>query len=127
MNGAGEALRAAMLRQLAPLRVFDAPPVRAALPFAVVGEPVLAAIDAAALSGRGGTIVIAAEDEGEAPDRLRRLLAGVEAAVDAMPTDLGAGGWRLASVALSRSRIVGKGRRWTGMTEFAVRLYRANG
>ncbi|MGH2266416.1 hypothetical protein ACQ1Z3_15080, partial [Enterococcus faecalis] len=88
---------------------------------AVVGEPVLAAIDAAGVSGRGGTIVIAGEDEGEAPERLRRLLAGVEAAMEAMPADLGTGGWRLASVRLARSRIAGKGRRWTGMSEFAVR------
>ncbi|AXJ95484.1 hypothetical protein DM480_08095 [Sphingomonas sp. FARSPH] len=125
--GGAAVLRAAVLRQLAPLRAFDAPPARAATPYAVVGEPVLAAIDAAGVSGRGGTIVIAGEDEGEAPERLRRLLAGVEAAMEAMPADLGTGGWRLASVRLARSRIAGKGRRWTGMSEFAVRLYRLNG
>ena len=123
---AGEALQAAVLRQLAPLRVFAAPPARAALPYAVVADPVLGAADAAGVAGRSGTILIAGEDEGERPDRLRALLAGVETAMAALPAEVG-GGWRIAMLRLVRSRIVaGRGTRWTGSSEFAVRLYRVD-
>ncbi|MGR6330431.1 tail completion protein gp17 [Sphingomonas sp. XXL09] len=125
-TGAGTALREALVRRLAGVRVFDAPPARAALPYAVIAEPVLEAADAAGITGRSGTILIAGEDEGERPDRLRALLADVEAAVAAMPDALG-DGWRLATLRLVRSRIAaGRGLRWTGSVEFAVRLYRAD-
>ena len=62
-------------------------------------------------------------DGGERPVRLRALAAAIETALLAMPADLG-GGWRLATIALARSRLTrGSADRWTAAAEFQVRLY----
>ncbi|MCP3735041.1 DUF3168 domain-containing protein [Sphingomonas sp. RP10(2022)] len=125
---AGEVLRAALLAHLGGVvRVFDAPPLRASMPQVVLDDPVLAAADAAGVRGRVGTIAVGYADDGESPVRLRALIAVVEAAMDGVPADLGGGGWRLATLRLTRSRLWrGKSDRWVAMSEFAVRMYRIN-
>lgn len=125
-------LQTAVLAALteAGIAAFDAPPVRRAAPYAVVEEPMLAALDAARVRGRVGTIAIMLVDAGvgagERPVRLRAMIAAAEEAVAALPADL-AEGWRVAGLRLARSRIVrGKADQWSGTSEFAVRLFRTD-
>jgi hypothetical protein len=112
----------------AGVAAFDAAPLRRAVPFAVVEDPVLAALDAAGVTGRVGTIAVTATDAGagggERPVTLRETIGAIEAAVIAMPRDL-PDGWRIAGLRLSKSRIArGKSEAWSGTSEFQVRLFR---
>lgn len=110
---------------LTGLAVSDAPPVRSLVPQAVVEEPMLAAFDAAGVTGRVGTLAIAFRDEGEVPARLRILMAIAEEAVDLMPGAL-ADGWRIGGLALARSRLARTKDGWLGRAEWAVRIFRTN-
>ena len=105
--------------------VFDAPPVRATLPFAVIEEPVLQQRDLAGMTGRVGTVAVQLFDDGERPTRLRDHLAAIEDDLARMPSDLGAG-WRLAVLSLRLSRIAKGKAGWSARTEWAVRMYRAD-
>lgn len=124
---AATTLQAAAVAGLAGLgRVFDAPPARAAMPFVVVEDPVLAAGDAAGVAGRTGTIAVTCVDSGVSPVRVRALLAAVEAGLAGLPPQVG-DGWRVTSLRLARSQIaVGRTGRWTATSIFAVRMYRSN-
>lgn len=107
----------------AGLQAFDGPPVRGALPFAVVGEVALKDASAAGVTGRTGTLAVTFRDAGERPVRLRDAMELGEAAVEALPPLLGEG-WRLTGVLLARSRTARSGEGWLGMSEFAVRMWR---
>jgi len=117
------------LRDHAPLGaltgVFDAPPVRAALPYAVVGEAVLGDWGTKDMAGREGRVAVLLHDGGERPARLRLLAGAVEAAIEAMPRELG-DGWRIASLTFVRSRIVANGAgRWIASSEYRARMLRS--
>lgn len=121
---AGTVLHAAVCAHLASLgRVFGAPPARAALPYRVVEDPVLAAGDGAGVAGRTGSVAIGcvAADAAEA----RAQMAALEARMATLPPECGAG-WRLTAVRPVRSQTTAKGERWTATLVFAVRLYRIN-
>lgn len=124
---AGTIVQAAVVAHLGGLgRVFDAPPARAALPYLVVEDPILAAGDAVGVAGRTGTIAVACIDTGVSPARARALLAAVEAAMATFPPQAPLG-WRVTSLRLVRSQIaLGKGERWSATSVFAVRMYRSN-
>lgn len=128
---AGSVLQAAVaaaLKGMDPLAVFDAPPVRAALPYAVVDEPVLASREVWGWEGRDGRVLVTLHDSGERPVRLRAMLGEVEARVRGLAPDGAPGpgeGWRLMWLKLRRSRIVaGKDGRWRGEAEFSARMWR---
>jgi hypothetical protein len=124
---AGALLRAAVVADLgtvAGMTVFDAPPVRGAVPFAVVGEALLTDWSGAAFTGREGRFAVAMTDEGEVPVRLRTLVAAVEDRLPEMARDLGQG-WRVAALRLAGGRIRRERARWVATVEFQVRLYRA--
>ena len=110
---------------LADCPMFDAPPVRATLPFAMIEEPVLQQRDLAGMTGRVGTVAVQLFDDGERPLRLRSQLALVEDDLARMPADLGAG-WRLAALSLRQSRVAKGKAGWSARTEWAVRMYRAD-
>ncbi len=118
---AGVVARLRAAPALRDVAVFDAPPVRAALPHALVEEPVLADWDTKDWRGREGRLAVTLADGGERPVRLRGLLATVEDWLPDMPPDLGAG-WRLVQLRFLRSRLVRSGERWTGTAEFMVRM-----
>lgn len=107
------------------LTVFDAPPTRGFFPYAVVGEPVLHAVDAAGVTGRAGTLIVTYRDGGERPLALRLLMAVAEETVAALPADIG-DGWRLAGIALASSRLDRTKDGWTGRSAWSVRLFRMN-
>jgi hypothetical protein len=106
------------------IAVFDAPPVRAARPYAVVDEAVLGNWGTKDLAGREGVLAVLLHDAGERPVRLRALAGTVEEAIEAMPRDLGEG-WRVVTLVLARSRIVREGDgRWMATSEWRVRILR---
>lgn len=129
---AGERLQAAVVAALGAhpalaggvTRVFDAPPLRAVRPYALVEEPLLADWGTKDMAGREGRIAVLLFDTGERPVRLRLLASEAEAAVPAMPRALG-DGWTVASLAFLRSRIARDGEgRWVASSEWRVRMLR---
>lgn len=119
-------LSAAMAEALSGLEVavFDAPPVRAARPYAVIEEAVLSDWSTKDMAGREGRLAVTLSDGGERPVRLRALAGEIEDAIDAMSGDLGEG-WRVVTLMLARSRIVREGEsRWMAMSEWRVRILR---
>ncbi len=108
----------------AAIPVFDAPPVRASLPYALVDEPVLADWSTKTWAGREAKLTVTIADGGERPERLRALADAGETAVLALGGDIG-GGWRLANVVLVRSRLVRLAERWSAASDYQLRLYRA--
>lgn len=126
---AREVLQAACVAALSDaldgVRVFDAPPVRAPLPYAVVDEPLLADWSTKDMTGREGRIAIGLVDRGEQPVRLRALAGQAEDALAGMDAGL-SGGWRIVTMQLIRSRIVRGQDGWAGTSEFRVRMLRTN-
>ncbi len=123
---AGAVLQAGVVARLADVldcAVFDAPPVRAAIPHAVVEDPVLGDWSSATWRGREGRLVVTLHDGGERPVRLRAALGAAEAAVEGLDPLL-SDGWRLVRAQLVRSRVLRVGERWRGTSEFLVRMYR---
>lgn len=131
---AGAAVQAAVVAALkardefAGVAVFDAPPVRAAVPFIVVDPPELKDASVKELTGRGGSIAVVLHDAGERPVRLRALVGVVAEAVEAVSGELG-GGWRATGFRLARERVARASvrDRWMAMSEFAVRVWRVDG
>ncbi|WP_404336197.1 DUF3168 domain-containing protein [Sphingomonas sp. MMS12-HWE2-04] len=104
--------------------VFDAPPLRAARPYALLEDPVLADWSTKDMAGREGRIAVQLFDSGEAPVRLRGLIGEAEAAIEAVARDLG-GGWRVVSLGLIRSRVFRESEsKWAAMSEWRVRMLR---
>lgn len=126
-----EAIRAALAGH-APLAeglagVFDAPPVRAGTPYAVIGEALLSDWGTKDMAGREARFAVMLHDAGESPARVRRLAGDVESAMAAMPRSMG-GGWDLASRVLLRARIERKGEgRWIATSEWRVRMLKSGG
>jgi hypothetical protein len=128
MIGAGEAIQAAAVAALAAIegigRVYDAPPLQAAVPHALV------AIDGEAdwghKNGAGREVRLAAtiHDRGERPVRLRRLATEAEAALGGIGPELDA--WRLVTMQLVRTRIVsGPKGDWAAIIEYRARILRS--
>lgn len=120
MTGAREALVAGLAARLAAVldcAVFDAPPVRGGLPYAEVGEPVLADWSGTGWTGRDGRVAVALHDGGERPVRLRRLVALVEDVAAPEPE-----GWRVVRWLLVRGRMARTAERWSASVEFQVRM-----
>ena len=108
--------------------VFDANPVRSALPHAVVDDPALADWSTKTWAGREARLVATLHDAGERPTRLRAMIGELEAAIEAIDPELG-DGWRIATVTVTRSRIAraAVAERWIAVGEFRVRMWRDEG
>lgn len=106
--------------------VFDAPPARGVRPYAVVEEAVLADWSTKDMTGREGRLSVTLFDTGERRARLRGLAEEVVAAATGLPRELGEG-WRIASLAFVRSRIVRESAAGSAaIVEFRVRMLQAN-
>lgn len=124
---AREVLQAAVVAAVSPAvacAVFDAPPVRGALPHLLVEEPVLTDWSTKDWDGHEARFALLVRDAGERPVRVRALLAQAGDAVLAMPPALA--GWRLVTLRRTRERIVRSGEGWLGAAEFVARLYEGN-
>jgi hypothetical protein len=131
MSSAAQALQAAAMAALGGLsgcRVQEGAPVQAALPSALV--EIGSETDWGHKSGRGRELRLAVviRDAGERPSRLMRLMGEAEAALERMPsmTD----GWRIVTLAMTRSRMVPPGRgaqarNWAGVIEYRARMLAA--
>lgn len=128
MSGAAEALQAALVAALqghAPIAsvvsgIYDGPPARAAWPYVVIDDG--STSDWSHKSGRGREhrIGIIIWDDGEVPTRLYGLMDEAQAAIEAMPGDLG--GHALASMAFMRSRVVrDPDGPWGGFVQYRAR------
>lgn len=121
---AGTVLQAMLVARLRAVltiaSVFDAPPARAARPYAVVDTPVLTDWGTKDAAGREGRVVVQLFDGGEVPERLRSIAAAAEVAVLSAPSVLA--GWRIVSLSFVRSRVLRDGDGWVGAIEFRVRM-----
>ena len=126
MIGAGEALVAAAVAAVERVpgmgRVFDAPPLQASVPWALVEADLVTDWGCKTAAGREVRLAVSVtDDEGERPVRVRRLCAEVEGVVEGVSGVVD--GWRVVSVRLVRSRVVRvKGGGWRGVVEFRGRV-----
>lgn len=125
MTSAGEALRAAAVAALEAVdgigRVYDAHPLTAAAPHALV--EIDSQTDWGHKSGAGRELRVAAtlRAEGERPLGLRIAVSEAEGALAAIGPDLG--GWRLATMRHVRTRELRRPKGgWTAVIEFRARL-----
>ncbi|HEX8655591.1 MAG TPA: DUF3168 domain-containing protein [Allosphingosinicella sp.] len=125
MSGAGEALRAAGVAALQAIegigRVYDAPPLTAAAPHALV--EIDSEADWGHKSGAGRELRLAATltGEGERPLAMRASATAAEAALAALGPDLG--GWRLVTMRHLRTREMRRPKGgWIAVIEFRARL-----
>lgn len=121
-------LQAAVVAALGPalpgVRVFDAPPVRGGVPYALVEEPVLGDWSTKSWAGFEGRVTLTLVDAGERPVRLRGLVAAAEDALATLAPAIGEG-WRIVQFRLVKSRVTrGGSDRWSATSEYFVRLYR---
>lgn len=124
---AREALRIGLMTALrsvlTPLgmALFDAVPVRASVPQAVLGEPSDSDWGAAGIEGRELRVALTLTDEGEQPRRLRACVQAAEAIGLAGAL---ADGWRVAGLSVVATRMAKTGARWTASVEWRARLWR---
>lgn len=107
--------------------VFDGTPVRASVPYAVVGECLAGDWGAKELEGRELRLTISLHDAGETPERMASLLGRVDAVVQA--ADAADAGWAIVGVRLIRSRVM-KAREkdgWQAVADYRLRVVREDG
>ena len=128
MSGAGEALRTAAVAALERVsgigRVYDAPPLTAAAPHALV--EIDAEADWGHKSGAGRELRLAATltADGERPVRLRAAAGAAEAALRGLGGALD--GWQLVTMQHVRTREVRRSKGgWAAVIEFRARLLAA--
>ncbi|RJF90784.1 DUF3168 domain-containing protein [Sphingomonas cavernae] len=93
---------------------------RATPPYVRLGESIAADWGTKDARGREIRVAVTLVDQGESAVRLHRLMAMAEEAIEGMARD--ADGWRLASIAFLRSRVMrDAAREWSGMIEYRVR------
>jgi hypothetical protein len=125
VSGAAEALRKAAVEALEAIdgigRVYDAPPITAAAPHALI--EIDTESDWGHKSGAGRELRMAATltDQGERPLRMRKSGSAAEAALAALAGDLGA--WRLVTMRHVRTRELRRPKGgWVSVIEFRARL-----
>jgi hypothetical protein len=95
-------------------------PVRATVPYVVIGEVISVDWSVKSASGREVRLLVRVHDEGESWARAARLQDAVSRAIEALPRELS--GWRLGSVAFLRSRTLRDGTNgWIGTVEYRLR------
>ncbi|MDP8995357.1 MAG: DUF3168 domain-containing protein [Pseudomonadota bacterium] len=124
MRMAGETLLEAAAAALAAVegigRVYDSPPLQAALPHALVSIDLESDWSHKGSEGREVRLAASLYDKGERPLRLRRLAGAAEAALGAVAGE--AEGWRVVTMRYLRTRIVRDKDHWAAVIEFRARL-----
>lgn len=120
-QAAAEALLAALTGVAGLNGAFPGPPTHATAPWAELGETTGTDWSAVGVEGRELRVTVRLVDRLDTPARLHGLANAVEAAVAALPRDLA--GWRLASVAAIRTRILrDRPGGWVAVVEHRLRL-----
>ena len=114
------------LRALAGLNgVYLAPPVKATVPYAELGDLLSGDWSVKDRAGRELRLAVTVRGAGDTPERVQALAGAVGAAIAGLPRDLA--GWRVASVVLLRSRLSGgPPGRWAALVEYRVRVLAAS-
>lgn len=107
--------------------LYDGEPVRATMPYAMVGECIGADWGGKDVEGRELRLTVSLLDGGEAPDALAGRIARVDAMIGmAAPAD----GWRIVTARLARSRIARVNRQpmsgWQAVLDYRVRAVRGD-
>ena len=115
----------AALKGLAGLNgVFEGPPVKAAPPYAEIGETLSGDWSVKDRDGRELRLAVTIRDAAETPARVQALAGAAGAAIEALPRDLG--GWRIASLMFVRMRLLRPAPgRWSAVIEYRVRMLAA--
>jgi hypothetical protein len=101
--------------------LYDGPPPLATYPYLVIGDGVTSDWSTKTQTGREIQLMLTIWDDGEDAGRLQALVAAVPDALAALPRDIG--GWRIASTAFLRSRIVrDPAGPWAGLIDHRVRM-----
>lgn len=104
--------------------VYAGPAVKATPPYAELGE--LLSIDWSTKDAAGRELrpAVTIRDTGETPARVHDLAGAAGAAIEGVARDLG--GWRVASLAFVRTRVVRDGPgKWAALVEYRVRMLAA--
>jgi hypothetical protein len=125
VTGASEALIEAAVAALETIagigRVYDAPPLQAAAPHALVGVDFEGDWGHKGGSGREVRLATTLFDKAERPVRLRRLAAEAESTLGGLAGLLGE--WRIVSMRFVRTRLVREPKgSWAAVVEFRARL-----
>lgn len=114
------ALRAATEIASTANGVFLERPVRASVPYLVLGPLVVADWSVKDAAGREVRIAVQVHDAGESWTRTVQLQGAAARALQALPREIE--GWRLGSVTMLRSRTARDGTTgWVGLVEYRVR------
>lgn len=104
--------------------VYDGPPPRAAFPYIALADGAASDWGTKTEAGREIRLALTIWDDGEEPQRLQALIDLAEEAIAGMSRDLD--GWRVASLAFLRSRIVRDASGpWAGLVEYRIRVLAA--
>jgi hypothetical protein len=103
--------------------VYWSPPVRATLPYAVIGALDVRDWSTKTEPGRELRFFVTLFEAVERADRLAALMDEADAAIAGMPRILS--GWSLVSLTFLRSRILRGSSPWTGRIDYRARLLAA--
>ena len=131
MSGAEAVVQAAVLAALRGLDglnglngVYVAPPVKATVPYAELGDLLSGDWSVKDRVGRELRLAVTVRDAGETPERAQALAGAIGTVIEELPRDLD--GWSVASVVLVRSRVSGgPPGRWAALVEYRVRVLAA--
>ncbi|HEX7871861.1 MAG TPA: DUF3168 domain-containing protein [Sphingobium sp.] len=103
--------------------VEDGSAAKVTAPAVLLGQFAASEWGARGLKGLSVRIPLTSIDRSDRPDRLDAVAARIDAVMDGLPVT--AGGWRIGTVGLDRSRTVrGADGQWSMLTDFLVRLSR---
>ena len=126
MSGAGEVLQQAAveaLRTIDGLGVYDAAPVQAVVPYAVIEAGPETDWSHKSGLGRELRLAVTVRDAGERPVRLRQMVSAVEAAVGQLSNQLP--GWQVVTLQYLKSRTLparARGEPWVAVIEYRARM-----
>ncbi len=121
-----QAAAMATLEGIEGLGVYPGPPLQAAFPHALVDAGLETDWSHKSGKGRELRLAVTIREAGERPERLQSLCDAAEAALEALPRDIG--GWRVATFLFLRSRTFREPKgAWAAVIEYRARMLAAPG
>lgn len=113
----------AALGGMTGVRTFEAGPVQAAMPHIQIETGPERDWSTKSCTGRELRLALIVRDQGESPERLRRIMADAEARIAGMAEALE--GWRIVTCLYTGSITARGTKDWTGRADFRVRMLAA--